>query len=381
MNRVPGGWKTVGFALIVVIGALWWRSGASVQEVEAVRLETRDVRSTVVVAGRVRAPSTASVGTTVPGVVRAVEVEEGDAVVAGAVLVRLDDREFRAAAAEAEARLAEVQASTADARRRAELELELAERELARVRAVIDAGGLTAQRLDQAEQRVAEGMSRVTALDAGGDGMPAAVRTARAALDVARARLAATVVVAPFAGVVLERRIEPGDAVQAGAPLLVVAEAGAAEVEVFPAEEHLARIRAGAPALISADAFPDQVYPARVARVAPSVDAALGTVAVRLSVEAPEGILRPGMTVSANLETGRTEGASVLPASAVRGFSTADPWVAVIRDGRIERSAVQVGLRAGTYVEIVGGLDPTTAVARVADDVEPGTRVRVRSGA
>jgi len=380
LTRARSAWKGVAL-LVLLVGGVWgWRARTSARDVETVALETRDVRSTLVVAGRVRAPSTVALGSTVSGVVQAVDVEEGARVPEGMVLVRLDDRELRAAAAEAQWRLADIEASASDASRRAALEVEQSERELERVRAVVLAGGLTVQRLEQAEQRAAEARSRLLALEAGrgDDGTPAPVRTARSALEGARARLAGASVVAPFPGVVLERLVEPGDAVQAGAPLLSFAKDGDMEVEVFPAEENLGRIRVGAPAVMSADAFPEVVYPGAVRSVAPAVDPASGTVAVRLSVESTQGSLRPGMTMSVNLETGRVSGARVLPASAVRGLGTGEPWVALVRAGRVERRLVEVGLRAGDHVEILSGLEAGDGVVLRADAVEPGVRVRLR---
>ena len=84
------------------------------------------------------------------------------------------------------------------------------------------------------------------------------------------------------------------------------------------------------------------------------------------------------MTLSVNLELGRRNGAQVLPVEAVRGLGTQDPWVGVVRDGRIERRAVVLGLRGEAFVEVLSGLDPGEPVVLGREALEPGARVRLR---
>lgn len=349
--------------------------------VDTVAVQQRELRQTLAVAGRIRPISVAEVGSAMPGVVQEVNVREGDRVAGGDVLVRLDQEEPRAAVAQAEARLSEVEARARDEIRRAELELEQARRDLERITTVFAEGGLTRQRVEQAEQRAADAASRLDALRSGTDpsGPSAAVTEARAALEIARARLAMTELTAPYDGVVLERLAEPGDAVQPGGTLVTLAAEGPLGVVVFPSEENLSGLDLGAPAIVSADAYPDRTFPARISFVAPLVDADQGTVEVRLDVDEPPPYLRPGMTLSVNIQTGRRENATVLPAEAVRGLGTNEPWVALVTDGRVERRPVRVGLRGDGFVEILDGIPAGEAVVRSSQDVEPGDRVRIES--
>ena len=382
MIRTRSVWIGAALVAVVIFAAVsYLRAGP--QEVGTVVLRTNDVQRTLVVAGRVRATSAAELGAGASGVVQTVNVDQGDRVERGSILVRLDDREARALVAEAEARVAQVEATTRDEVRRAELEMEQAGRDLERIRAVLEVGALTRQLAEQAEQRLADAESRLEALRAGSGsaGGSAAVTAARATLEAARARLASTEVVAPFAGTVLERRVEPGDAVQVGGMLLTLASDGPVEAEVFPAEENLPGLRLGAVGLVSADAYPDDTFGARVSMIAPSIDPAQGTVAVRLVLEDPPAYLRPGMTLSVNIEAGRADDASVLPAEAVRGLGTPDPWVAVVREGRVERRPVRLGLRGDGFVEVLAGIEADEPVVARADEVEPGMRVRPRPAA
>ncbi len=378
LRRHPVAW---GVAVALVLAAGWLAVRAlTPAAVSGVALQQRDVVSTLVLTGRVRPPSRVQAGATIVGTVERVPVREGDRVHGGEVLVVLDDREARAAVAQAEAAVAEAAAQTSATVQQAENELRQAERDLERVQTVFAAGALTQQQVEQARQRADDARSRLEAARAHtAPGSNATVAGARAALETARARLALTRVVAPAAGVVLTREVEPGDAVQPGRALLDLALDGPTELVVFPSEENLGQLRVGAPATASADAYPDSTFAARISSIAPAVDPTQGTIEVRLGVDAPPAYLRPDMTVSVNIEAGRSPGAWVLPDRAVRGLGTDSPWVAVARDGRLVRQPVAVGLRADPLVEILSGVEPGELVVPPAGSPELGRRVRVRS--
>ncbi|MDH3208067.1 MAG: efflux RND transporter periplasmic adaptor subunit, partial [Gemmatimonadota bacterium] len=273
----------------------------------------------------------------------------------------------------------EVRASTTQSIEDAERESGQAQRDLERVQSVFRDGGLTQQAVEQAQQRAADARSRLEALRPAGSvgGVePAAVTRATAALEAARARLALTRITAPAAGTVLSRLVEPGDAVSPGRVLLDLAFDGPTELVVFPGEENLGSLKVGGTATASADAFPDQVFAAELALIAPSVDPTQGTIEVRLMVPNPPSFLLPDMTVSVNIETGRKGGAWVMREGAVEGLGTNDPWVGVVREGRVERQSVEVGLRAVGYVEILAGIAEDDMVVEGAAGVGIGSRVR-----
>ncbi|MGD2044807.1 MAG: efflux RND transporter periplasmic adaptor subunit [Gemmatimonadota bacterium] len=351
-------------------------------EVSVVGLENRDLVRTFVLTGRVRPPSTATLGAAVAGTVREVRVREGDQVERGETLVTLDDREARARVQEADAALIEATASVESSVEIARSEVSRAERDLERVRSMLDVGARTQQQVDQAEQRVLEARSRLDAALASaeteGDSPPASVARARASLEAARVRLTLTRIEAPADGVVLSRSVEPGDVAQPGQPLLQIAFDGPAELLVFPAEEDLGALSLGAPAVASADAYPEDAFDARISLIAPSVDPDQGTVEVRLAIQDPPEYLRAFMTVSVNIEAGRREDAPVLPVEALQDLGTDAPWIALVRDGRVVRQDVEIGLVGDEWVEIVSGLSSSDSVVLSVDPPEAGTRVRAR---
>lgn len=364
-------------------------------KVPAWQVEQGELVERVVASGRVLAPARIQVGSVVVGRVTRVPVEKGDRVKAGDLLVQLDDVEARAALAQARAAVAQALARlelvdvvsvqvTSEAVRQAELRLAQAEVKLTRNRTLAEAGSVSRADLDDSQQvrDLAASQLASARIQAGAAATGADRHLARAALEQARgaeqaaaARLDHLAIRSPSAGVITERDVEPGDVVQPGRTLLVVARDGATQLSVLPDEKNLALLRLGQPALASADAFPDRIFPARVAYIAPAVDLSRGTVEVKLDVENPPSFLRPDMTVSVNVETGRDPAALVLPAGAVRDLG-ADPWALVVRGGQTVRQAVKLGMRGDGRVKVQDGLAPGEWVVSPAVPVGPGRRVR-----
>ena len=181
------------------------------------------------------------------------------------------------------------------------------------------------------------------------------------------------------ARVVLRRQVEPGDSVQPGRVLLTLARVGETRLTVEPDERSLAFLQEGQPAQASADAFPRERFAATVETVAPSVDPERGTVEVKLTVPQPPAYLRPGMTVSVEIEVGRRERALLLPTEAVQDAASEQPWVLVPEDGRAVRSDVTLGLRGEEQVEVAQGLaEGELVLLPSSKTLLPGQRVRPR---
>ena len=389
-------WQVLGAVAALAASAALARAllGPRVPVVVASR---RELVQRVVASGRVLAPARVQVGSVVLGRVAEVRVDKGDLVKPGQLLVQLDDAEARAALAQARAavgqaaaRLEQVEVvsarTTAEALRQAELRLDQADVKLKRARVLAEGGSISQSDLDDAskaydlarsQMESARVQARAAASGADQRAAAAALEQARAAERAAATRLEQLQIRAPAAGVVVERDAEPGDVVQAGKALLVVAREGPTRLSVQPDEKNLAFLELGQRAVASADAFPDRAFPATVAYIAPSVDPARGTVEVKLAVPDPPAFLRPDMTVSVNVEVARDRAAVVLPAEAVRDGAR-EPWVLVVRGGRTERQVVKLGIRGEGRAQILSGVSEGEPVAVPAALVGPGVRVRTR---
>ena len=387
-------WRILGGGAVLLLAAAGLRAFLG-PKVPAWQVERSELVQRVVASGRVLAPARIQVGSVVVGRVTRVPVDKGDRVKPGDLLVQLDDAEAKAALAQARAAVAQSVARleqvevvsvrvTAEALRQAELRLSQAEVKLTRQRTLAEAGSVSRSDLDDAIQardlaasQVESARIQASAAASGADrrSVLAALEQARGAEQAAAARLDNLSIRSPSAGVVTERDVEPGDVVQPGRALLIVARDGPTQLSVLPDEKNLALLRLGQPATASADAYPDRTFPARVAYIAPAVDLSRGTVEVKLDVENPPDFLRPDLTVSVNVETGRDPQALVLAAGAIRDPG-ASPWALVVRDGKASRQPVTLGIRGDGRVQVLTGLAPGEWVVSPAAAVGPGSRVR-----
>jgi HlyD family secretion protein len=380
---------------VLAWGALRYWQGTPVDV--AVVKPTR-LTQTVVVSGRVLTPAKVDIGATVTGRVLAVKVNEGAHVAPGEVLIELERAELAAAYAQALAqeksaatRITQWQEVSAPSAReqltQAEANYRIAERDLGRQEQLFKQGFIGEARVDEARRNAAVArsqaeMSRMQAAASTPGGVDRRLledqlAQARAARETAAAKLAQTTLRAPEAGTVLARSVEPGDIVQPGKRLLALTLDGQTRLSALIDEKNLAVLKVGQPALVSADAFPRERFNATLSYLAPGVDAQRGTVEAKFAVPSPPAYLRTDMTVSIEISVADKTDALVVPLGALHDPQAPEPWVLVVRAGRAERVAVQLGARTAANVEIVSGLARGEQVI-AGSGVEPGQRVDPR---
>lgn len=397
--RSRGLWIAGPLCAVLIVGGLITARVLG-PAVAAVPVERREIVQKVVVSGRVLPTSRIPIGSMLAGVVTQVGVKEGDHVRPGDLLVQLDDTEARAAVAlaraglqQARARLGQLKHVTGpvarEAHRQADANLELARLSYERQALLHKKGSLPPAQLDEAKRAldVAQSQHEATETQAasagprGAEHRLALAAYAQAAASVAQAevRVAESRITAVTQAVVLTRSAEPGELVQPGRTLMVLARDGETLLSVQPDEKNLAELRLGQPARASADAFPREAFAAAISYIAPSVDPQRGTIEVRLLVPQPPPYLKPDMTVSVNIEVGRRPDARVVPREAVQDLASSAPWVWRLDGGRAERRGVELGLRGEGHVEIVRGLqDGDRVLVPGGANLRPGQRVRAK---
>ncbi|OYY93942.1 MAG: hypothetical protein B7Y41_09605 [Hydrogenophilales bacterium 28-61-23] len=359
--------------------------------------QRQDLRESVISSGRLITPTRVELGSELVGRVVEVAVEEGERVGAGQVLARLRDDEQRAVLDQARRGVEEAQARVAQLHEvarpvaeqgllQARANLAQAEAEYGRIKTLAEAGFYNQSRLDEA-LRALEGAraARESAVAQARGNRPDGVESrlaearlaqARAALDVAEAKQANTVIRAPVAGVVVKKRVERGDVVTLGKRLFDLATDGESRIVLQIDEKNLGRLRVGQAASVLADAYPGQPFAAEIFHIAPAVDPEKGSVEVKLRVKAPPAFVKPDMTVSVEIQVGARSAALILAAAAVRDATTAQPWVMLIESGRAARRPVKLGLRGSGVVEVSAGLNGGEAVIPLAAPVVVGDKVR-----
>lgn len=405
-------WNDVGAALrrhggkvlaaAAVLGALlWWGFGVwAGPKVVSRSVVRRDFVQTVVASGHVESPHRIDLGAQITGSVVAVPVAEGQTVAAGAVLVRLDSTEARAAEAQAasawqqaRARLRQVEEAQApvaeQALRQAQVTRDVAQRQWERQRDLKRQGFIGEAALDDARKAadLAEAQWQAARKQAAssqpGGSDDAVARTgltqASAALDAAHARAGYLTLTAPRAGTLIARNVEVGDVVQPGKVLMTLSPSGATQLVVEIDEKNMHLLSLGQLARASADAYPQQRFDARLAYINPGVNAQTGAVQVKLDVAHPPPTLVQDMTVSVDIEVARHAGAVLVPLDAVHDDPTGSPWAWRLSQGRAQRQTLRTGLRSAGWVEVLAGLQPGDRVLPADAGVRDGQRVRARA--
>ncbi len=283
---------------------------------------------------------------------RVVEVlaRDNHPVEAGALLFRLDPEPYRIAVAAARAQLDVVRTdaqslraeyrSTLQEAAEARSRIDFLEKQLARQEYLKQKGMTRGDTYDEARhnleaarrrlESIREKTNRVIAELSGDPATPVErlprYAEARAAYDAVMLDLARVEIKAPFAGVVSNMKLQPGEFVEKGAPMFSLIESGPLWIEANFKETQLTYMAVGQPATVLADAYPDQEWPASVEAIAPATGAQFAVlppqnatgnwvkvvqrVPVRIKVEQSEGKpqLRAGMTVTVAVDTGRPRG-------------------------------------------------------------------------
>ncbi|MBB3648787.1 RND family efflux transporter MFP subunit [Rhizobium sp. BK619] len=275
--------------------------------VEAVRTPTEDgAKSTaastreITGSGHVVAPDIATVFSKYEGRIVAVEVDAGDSVVAGQVLVRLDDAgarfALRGAGIAGRAAALALEART--------IELAQARSSFARSERLAGRDAMSAQALEEA--RTAVDKAENAALQARQD-----VAKAELEIDKAREQVEALTVRAPISGTVTRLDAHVGDtvlsredSVREDESLLTITDTASLVIDADVAEANIALMRPGLSGEAVLDGFPGQPFAIAVSKIAPVVSREKGTVTLRLSLTSPPSGMRPAMAARIRLLVG-----------------------------------------------------------------------------
>lgn len=266
--------------------------------------------------GNLQPTNKVDVGSELSGTIEAVLVDDNDRVKKGQVLARLDTARLRdqvaksrAAVASAEAKILQAQATLNQARSNLD--------RLREVARLSDGKVPSKAELDTADATLARAVADETVAKA-------ALAESRAVLSADETNLAKGAIRSPIDGVVLNRRVEPGQTVAASfqAPVLfTLAETlSQMELQVDVDEADVGQVKTEQDATFAVDAYPGRKYPARIQRVGFGSQVKEGVVSYLtvLTVDNADLTLRPGMTATAEIVTARRENVLLVPNAALR---------------------------------------------------------------
>jgi RND family efflux transporter MFP subunit len=350
----------------------------------------------VAAGGSVEANVTAQAAFQLAGRVARVFVEEGQAVSKGQVLAELDSADYRNAydAAQAQADAARAVNSKAQEGPRAQ-ELEQAridyERwldEYNRMKFLYDHKSLPANDFKKieagyqaAQQRYDMARQGTRAQDK--EAANGQFRAASAQMHEAHKRLGDTQLRAPISGFIGMRRIDVGDTVGAGIPVIAVLDLNPVKVRVGIPEAEIGKVREGARSTVTIPSLDGRQFEGKVETVGVAADPASRTYSVKIAVPNPQRLLRAGMVSEARVFSSSWTNALTVPGNAIVRDAQGVTHVYVYSPAqqRVYARRVDVGALIGNEVEIRGGLaaDEQVVVAG-QQNVREGSPAKLAGG-
>jgi len=382
----------VGLVVLVVLaavgaGAWYWATALQAVSVKVAPVTARGGNAAAPGAvlnasGYVVARRRATVSSKVTGKVIDVLLEEGQPVREGQILAHLDDTQPRATLALAEAQLASARKAAAEDQAR----LQQAEVTLQRRAALVKENVVGKAELDEAQSEVDSLKARIAYTQQ-------QIGVAEQQVNLQKTMLADMVVRAPFSGVAISKDAQPGEMispVSAGGGFTrtgigTIVDMSSLEVEVDVNETYINRVSNKMKVEAVLDAYPDWRIPSHVITTIPSADRQKATVKVRIGFDQLDPRILPDMGVKVSfLRDAPAPGqAAVVPRALVpkTAVRTADgrSVVFVLKEDRVERRAISVGLENGDQVEVISGVSAgERVVVDAPQTLKDGDKVKVQ---
>jgi membrane fusion protein (multidrug efflux system) len=315
---------------------------------------TDTLRSGPAISGTLIADREARIRAEVSGAVLQTYVDAGQRVAVGTPLARIDDGVLQDAASSARSGL--TQATVA---------ADQAARELGRAKTLVAAGAIAERDVEVAER--------------GNLLAQAQLADAKARVGAAEKNLANATIRSPFAGIIAEKSVSPGDIVAPGAAMFTVIDPRSLKVEGSVPTSALADVRVGSTVLFQVNGS-DRELEGRVTRISPMVDPQTRQVGLLATVPNAQNALVAGLYISGRVAVEKRIGVMV-PEKAVDQTGVS-PFVVRLKGGKVERVEVQLGVRdeGAETLEVRSGLAAgDTVLLGAARGISVGSSVAVSS--
>ena len=277
-----------------------------VEQVRTTVLQPREIEREISVSTNLQGYLTLNVAPSLTGKIEHIFVEVGDRVNKGQSLVNMDQTQYKTT----------------------KISMTNLELEKNRIEQLLKTGSATQQQYDQ---------------------IIAQYNSTKEQLDFLQTN---TYFKAPFAGVISAKNYEDGE-LYSGQPILVLTQIDKLKALVAIPETYFPLFKAGMKLTLTSEIYPNQVFPATVEVVYPTIDASSHTFQVKIVIPNGKNLLRPGMYVTTNIGLGKAK-TIVAPYQAVEKLVGAnDRYVFVNENGRAKRVAVELGQRFDQEIEII----------------------------
>jgi RND family efflux transporter MFP subunit len=374
----------------IVAAAYAFRSQKPVVEVAtAAKPEAGGRQTALNASGYITPRRRATIAAKITGRVTGVFFDEGTRVAEGQLLATLDDSDVKRSLDSAKADRDAAQAAIADY----EVQLRNANIQLKRAHDLQAAGVQTQETLDNASTAVDSLKAKIALAKQQVAASEARIGMAQQAVDNCTIR-------APFSGIVVSKDAQVGEMVSPNSAgggftrtgIATIVDMKSNEIEVDVNESYIARVENGQQVTATLDAYPDKPIPSKVRTVIPTADRQKATVKVRITIIDLEkyNFILPDMGVKVafleneppvakdkNKDKG-PQPVAFIPKGAVRSDANAS-FVFLVRDGKVERRAVSLGLDRGADVAILAGISPGDSfVVKGPESLHEGDKVEIR---
>lgn len=378
-------WIRIGIIVLVIAAIALFvyphltASAASTANIQTVAVQRGNIVATVSAAGNVSAPEDANVAFQTTGQIAKVNVQVGDPVKKGQVLMQLNTTNLKLALQSAQASEASAQANYDATKAKAATN----EDQLVVAKAALDNAQAALQQAQAAYDKVASAPNigmlsqslnlqqatnnynsalatyKETAATINNDALKQAqaqLNQAQIAVEQAQQNLDEATIVAPFNGYVAAVNYSVGDMAGSGAAVEVV-NLSTLEVNATVSEIDVVKVQAGQTAQMTLDALPNKTYTATVTQVGPSGTITQGVVnyPVTFRVDNTTGEIKPGMTASLNIDVAQANNVLYVPTRAVRTVGNRET-VTVLYKGQEIAVPIQTGLSNYQNVQVTQGL-------------------------
>jgi len=325
-----------------------------VAEVKAVNLSNE-----VTVSGKIAAGMEVAVVPKIGGKVSKVNVEVGQKVKKGQLLVSLDGADLAAQIKAAEAGLQVAIAS----QKQAAIRYQEAKDNLTRMEALFQEGAISQAQYDAAKNGFDMAASTYDPAR-GGTLSDAQIKQAKANIDAMKANYANMVIVAPIDGVVAGRSVDPGEMAAPGVPVVTLVNSNEMVVEGNLAESEVNLVKVGQEVKVLVKATGEAAFTGKVESISPSADLRTKAYPIKIKIQNPDNKLKSGMFAEIKLATEDREGVLAVPKEAVIERGTKKVVFVVKGDTAFEKE-VTTGIANDKLVEITGGISSGEQVVTI----------------
>ena len=351
------------------------------KKVHVTRVQRLDTEETVYATGSLAAQDRAALSAKVAGRVESILADLGMPVKEGDLLARIEKQDYElrrlqadAALAQARARLGlslsgeedRVDAEKTSIVKEAQALLNEAKKNRDRIRSLRTEGVVPEADVETAEAAYQVAVNRYDESVHEAKNRMATLKMRQAELGLAEQQLKDTEIRAPFAGVVEQRQTSPGEYLNIAAPLLTLVRVDPIRLRLEVSEKDAPRVHIGQTVYLQVEGSKGQ-HDGKISRVSPVITADNRMLLAEADVPNPEGVLRPGSFVKANVVVNDKLAGLFVPEGSVQTFAGMQK-IFLVRDGKALEKEVRLGRERNGLVEVLGEIKAGDEVV-----VDPGS--------